>query len=445
MFKKVYILLIITALLSILTRNVLANTPIDNGINYLKSKQDLTGKITGFGGESEWAALGLSSNGLDINSIKVSTSSASLKDFLLSDQPNSSSPATDWERKILAIVAIHADPTNFNGVNYIQKLESFYNNNQIGDINLLNDDIFGLLSLIAGNSPNSQIKQNVLNFIISHQNNDGGFSWSTNSSINSSDSNDTAATLQALEAAKNNGLTNTNLDTSITQAKNYLFTTQKNDGGFGYDTASDSDGSSTSWALQTLNVLGQSNSQQAVSAKTWLLNNQENDGGFHYQQGSGSDTYTTSHILIALSGKGWLLNSVATPSASLTPTATPSAFPSSSPTPTPSPDTTSTPSPSPAPIQNPTPNPTSSPILTTTPSPTLAPSLTPIPTPYRIRVESTPSPSIIPSPIPEVLGTNVESANLSQKTTFFSFKRMFFSLFSLTNFIGAAIFWKFKI
>lgn len=307
-------------------------------IDYLRSQQADSGKINGFGGESDWAAIGLTANGVD--TLSVQNGSVSLQAFLLSDRPPPDAPATAWERKILAIVAIGEDPANFGGVNYMAKLESFANNGQIGDPNLLNDDIFGLLALLGGKSSNTALKQDALNFIIAHQNTDGGFSYSAVGPFNTSDSNDTAAAIQALQAAKEDGMTHPELETSLTRATVYLLSTQNPDGGFRYDDSpfsTASDGSSTAWALMALNVIGMGDSMAAQRAQAWLLANQEPDGGFHYQAGFGSDTYTTAHALIALSGNGWLVKlpastpPVPTPTIGSTPVASPAATPSKRP------------------------------------------------------------------------------------------------------------------
>lgn len=457
MVKKFLSIFILIIFFVLIVQYVFADALLDKGINYLKLHQDTSGKITGFGGESEWAAIAFAANGIDISAIK--NPSNSLKDFLLNDIPTNTAKSTDWERKILAIAAIGSDPTNFNGINYLQELESFYNKNQIGDVNLLNDDIFGLLAEIAGKSANLELEQNVLNFIISHQNSDGGFSYSTISPSNSSDSNDTASAIQALVSAKNNSLTATNLDTVITNAKNYLLTTQKNDGGFGYDVSSDADGSSTAWALQALNLLGLESSVESTKAKSWLLNNQETDGGFHWQAGLGSDTYTTSHALIALEGKGLILNlntasASASPATIVTPSATLLVTPSPMPSSTLSPTASSTPIPTHSPTHTPTPTPvpTSSPTATptpiSTPISTPIPSIMPTPTPEIVYVYvATPSKtkaSPIPLPSPEVLGVKKEPEYV-QKVAPFNLKRIFFSAISLLNFAGAALFWRFKL
>lgn len=327
---KFKILLITTILLalSFSVHVVWADTAIDNGINFLKSKQDASGKITGgFSSPSQWSAIALTANGTDISTIKNSTNS--LKDFLLTDVPTNNS-ATDWESRILAIVATDSDPTNFGGVNYVQNLETFYNNNQIGDTCALNDDIFGLLALVAsGTSSNTQIKQDTLNFIVSKQDStDGGFSWSAPSCPWYGTAVDmTAAAIQALQAAKDNGLTNSNLDDAITKAKNYLLANQNSDGGFGYFGSSDAD--TAGWVLMAFNVLGMKDSTQALSTKNYLSATQQADGGF--LSWSGSDSTTTAQALIALAGKSWVLKifiSSITPSP--TPTPTPIPVPTSS-------------------------------------------------------------------------------------------------------------------
>lgn len=316
---------ILTLILALLftAQAVYADTVIDNGVNFLKTKQDSSGKITGgFSSPSQWSAIAFTANGIDIATVKNPTNS--LKDFLLTDVPTNNA-ATDWESRILAIVATDGNPTNFGGVNYVQNLETFYNNNQIGDTCALNDDIFGLLALVAsGTSSNTQIKQDVLNFIINQQDStDGGFSWSVPSCPWYGTAADmTAAAIQALQTAKDNGLTNSNLDDAITKAKNYLLTNQNSNGGFGYFGSSDAD--TTGWVLMAFNALGIKDSSQATNAKNYLSSTQQADGGF--LSWSGSDSTTTSQALIALAGKSWVLK-IFTSSVASSPTPTPIPIP----------------------------------------------------------------------------------------------------------------------
>lgn len=286
----------------------------------------------------------------------------------------------------------------------MQNLEGFYNNHQLGETYLLNDDIFGLLALIAsGSAANKQIEQDVLSFIITHQVPNGAFSWSPDTTCQYCDpsADMTGAALQALQAAKDNGLTNPNLDNAISNAKNYLLSNQNPDGGFGYSGSSDAD--STSWVLMAFNNLGIGNTVPTTNAINWLLSSQQGDGGFPSY--SGSDSTTTSHALIALSGKSWLLHILT----ALTPSATPSASPTPSPSTTPTPSPSASPTSTPASANNNTPTPSSSP--TSTPTPSATPTPTPLPTPLlKLKVEEVAlDQSPTPTPSPEVLGEAIST------------------------------------
>lgn len=160
-------------MVSVFVPVVKADAVTDNALDFLRSKQDVEGRITtGFSAPSQWSAIAFAINGVDVAAVKKFDKT--LLDYLLLDVPTNHA-ATEYENRILAIVAIGSNPTNFGGINYLSNLEGFYNNSQIGDICLVNDDIFGLLALVAaGNSSNSQIKQDTLSFIISKQDIGGG-------------------------------------------------------------------------------------------------------------------------------------------------------------------------------------------------------------------------------------------------------------------------------
>lgn len=276
---------------------------INRGLNYLEAQQQTDGSITGFPGITDWAAIAFTTNNQDVDTVKNPT--ISLKQYLINNPPTSSSSASDWARATLGVLATGENPTNIGGVNYRQSLENHFNNGQLGDLNLVNDDIFGLLALLgAGSEAKSTTNQAILNFILSQQNDDGGFSWSTSGN---SDSNDTAAAIQTLQAARKVRLGGAKVASALAKAKRYLYSTQNDDGGFGYDQPSSSDGSSTAWSLMALNAVGLDNSSRARNAKNYLVANQTNDGGYAWQNAFGSDTYTTSHALTALVGKTWLL------------------------------------------------------------------------------------------------------------------------------------------
>ncbi len=398
--KIIFQIFLVLFLCFFVSKTISADSIIDNGLNYLKSKQDSTGRITnGFSAPSQWSSIAFAANGIDISTIKNPL--ISLQDFLTDNVPSSSSAATDWETRILAIVATNGDPTNYKGTNYVTNLENLYKNNQIGDECSLNDDIFGLLAEIsAGSTSNSQIKQSILSYLISKQDSiDGGFGYSAPGCAWYSTSADmTGAAIQALVSAKNNDLTDSGLDNAINRAKNYLLANQNGDGGFGYYGSSDSD--STGWVLMAFNVLDMKDSTASANTKNWLISQQsKDDGGFlAFDYGSNkfvSNSTTTAQAIIALSGKSWILK-IFDPTI-ITPTPT-------------------TGSGNPTPTNTPTATPTSTPIPTATPQPTSIPTLTPSPTPTIIftRGSENPTPTKIPTPTSiseQILGVETTETN----------------------------------
>lgn len=218
----------------------------------------------------------------------------------------SSNNAIDLEAPILAIAALNQDPRSFGSTDYVAKLESFHSSGQIGDPTALNDDIFGILALVAAGQPLTDATiTDAKNFLLQHQNSDGGWGFATGSG---SDSNTTAAAMVALVAVNF-----TSSDTHIQNALNYLKTAQNADGGFTYDPKSSygtaSDSSSTAWvlwALDALNIDQSTFSQGSLTPKSFLESNQTSSGYFKFQNDSSEDSFsaiTTAYAVIALLGK----------------------------------------------------------------------------------------------------------------------------------------------
>jgi len=281
----------------LLTAPAFAATPDTNdnlnaAISYLASQQESDGCIPGFGGETAWTVTGVAAAGEDPSEIK--SVSNSLVDCLVNNQPDSSATATTWEREILAVVAAGENPYDFGGANYVTSLQSFATGGQLGSDTLLNDDFFGVLALIsAGDGADQTVISNSIDFIISHQQADGSFSWSTNFG---GDTNDTAFALQALKAARDNGFSNTGLSNSISSAENYLTSSQNPDGGWGYMPADPSDPSSTAAVIPSL--IGMDGA--VTEGLNFLVGGQNSDGSFSFIAGSPGDTFTTSTALLAL-------------------------------------------------------------------------------------------------------------------------------------------------
>ncbi len=178
-------------------------------------------------------------------------------------------------------------------------LSSHISNGQFGSDTQLNDDFWGLLAAGAVNKAGDF--DSVKDFILSHQNADGGWSWA---STGPSDSNDTAAAIMALVEAGVGAS-----DPAMVNALAYLQTTQKADGGFAYDvSASSSDGASTAWVIAALNKL------DIDTDLTFLNSLQQNDGSFLWLPGdTQGSAMVTPYALLANLDKSYPVNRVTIP------------------------------------------------------------------------------------------------------------------------------------
>jgi len=251
--KKAILLFLIGALIFSLVLPGLAE--IDNStINYLKAQTP-----------DPWISMALIAAGetdLDLSHLKEVSGSL----------------ATDYEKTILALTAVGENPKTFGNIDFVAQLESFYQNNQIGSPDLLNDDFWGILALVsAGENPSSQIIQDSKNFILTKQNSDNGWGYAISGQ---SDTNDTAVAIMAfLEAG-----TKAN-DPVITKAIDYLKTSQNNDGGFPYIPGGESDSGSDSWVISAIYKLGQNPYDWQKDGKNpvdHLKSLQRSDGSFKW-------------------------------------------------------------------------------------------------------------------------------------------------------------------
>ncbi len=240
----------------------------------------------------------------------------------------SDASALDLEKRILAITAQGQNPRTWSKQNFVSSLLSKFDGNQIGDSNLLNDDIFGLLALSSAGESGDVINK-IRAHILANQNSDGGWGFSRGGS---SDSNTTAMTVAALRASGGNAPGN---------AISYLKNTQNQDGGYGYTPSSESDGASTAWVIIGLRSAGASVPQNSIN---YLESLQLQDGSFKWMNSSSGSSLVTAYAVIALSGKSMPIRSIAA-----SPTPTPSPNPAPNPTPTnPNPQTPTVHTPPPA-------------------------------------------------------------------------------------------------
>lgn len=360
-------------------------TAIESGLQYLHSQQQIDGSINGFSGVTDWASQSFSADGVAITTV-ATQSGQSLDQNLMANLPATTSASTTWAKRILSITASGENPYDVNGVNLVSGLEGYYINNQIGSTAVDNDDIFGLLALLASKvDPASQIITDTTSFIISNQHSDGGFSYSTDPKAGS-DIDDSASALMALVSAQKAGVSNINLQVAIDSAKSYILSHQNTDGGFAYDpnptTSWDttSNVSSTSWVIMAFAALGLQNDSHMTNAQTYILSTQQSDGSFPYQPSfPPGDTFDTSYALLALEGVYWPIHVFTGTIPTISPIIVQGTLPGATPTIV---DT-------PAPTLTPTPTQPTTFANTQVPTPTITPAPSPIPAVSARRDQST--------------------------------------------------------
>jgi len=258
-----------------------------NALEYLRSRQAGDGSIGGFS-VSAWAAMALAAANEDAHEWGNLVS-------YLNDNINrlDENTATDWERHALAVVACNEDPRNFGGIDFVTKIEGFYDGTQLGNTANLYDDDFGILAVVScGVDANTSLVQQVKTHILSQQQENGG--WG--------DVDATSAAVMALVAAGENPQS-----ASLTEAVTFMKTTQTGSGGFqSWGTAN---AASTAWAIDALVAVGQDPTSEVwknngKSPVDFLISLQRQDGGFNWAVGQNMNSeWMTSYIIPALLGK----------------------------------------------------------------------------------------------------------------------------------------------
>lgn len=226
----------------------------------------------------DWAAMAFGANGVSVLDF----------DFAEELKAKKFANATDVERRILAVRATGGDPRNFNGTNLLQLLKKYYSDGQVGEKNLINDDIFGVLAfLAAGEDQNSPEISGAIKTIQTKQKNDGSFDGGIDV---------TAAAIQALKGYQLSG-GSINVAGNISQAKSYLLKHQDKFGGFGENSAS------TAWGIQAIVALGedpQSWRKGEGNPFSALLRYQNANGAFGWRSNSDTSAYLTAYAAAAL-------------------------------------------------------------------------------------------------------------------------------------------------
>src|SRR3989338_9175031 len=273
--KKRKIFLIAFLILALLAPSFIIKAQVDQDtIDYLTNAE-----------QNSWVTQALKAAGqsdFDLNY---------LNDFTIAN-------ATDAAKAVLAVIAAGSNPYSYQNQNYVGSLMSYYQDSQIGSLNLVNDDFWGILALVAsGERTDAAVIRDAKNFILTAQNGDGGWGWAPQSE---SDTNDTAAAIMALLSAGEVG----NFQ-AIQTALDYLRSAQNEDGGFPFSTG-ESDSGSDAWviaALNKLNINPRSWQQNGHDPLSHLLSLKLNDGSFKWLAADNQgNLIMTAYAAVALSG-----------------------------------------------------------------------------------------------------------------------------------------------
>lgn len=242
---------------------------------------------------SDWTAFALARAGYTVPSDYLPSVATDLS------ENSDTLHAITLAKYVLILRAAGADPTNFNGINLVDKLYSQTNVGLTG----LNGYIFTLLALDSSDDTapaNAAVsKANLISTILSSQNNDGSFTLAAGLP---GDVDITAMTLSALAPhVKEAGVQD-----AVSKALAYLASRQQSDGGFISSGSTAESSESTAQVIIALSSLGidaASNAQflqNGHSPLSNLLTYATQDEGFAHVSGGAADTTATQQALEAL-------------------------------------------------------------------------------------------------------------------------------------------------
>ncbi len=249
-------------------------------LTFLDSKQKTDGS---FGADlyTDWASIAYgASTGHDDAKNK-------LREFLKTDSLDGSA-VTDYERRVMAMLALGLNPYSDGPIDYISKTVSSFDGNQIGEAGLFNDDVFGILVLRnVGFEADEDIIKKAGEVVL-------------NNISNINDPDTAGATLQALSLISNSGA-----DSAKANLSQAVIASQNNDGSFGnVDPVS-----STAWFVLGLYAL-ENNPETILKSGNnsfdYLWSKQQSDGGMKdATETTDNRIWATSYAVPAVSGKTW--------------------------------------------------------------------------------------------------------------------------------------------
>lgn len=240
---------------------------------------------------TEWEAVGIARAGGTLPASYLTGATAQVK-----ESSGSFRKVTDLERLILGIKAAGGNPTAVSGVNLIDKMVNHEKMTAQGT----NGPIFALIALHSDNynvaSTATWNKDKLVTWLLSAQNSDGGFPLATGEA---SSVDMTAMAVAALAPER----TQTQVQTAIDKAVQYLSTQQQANGG--YSAYNDDSSESVSQVIVALASAG-INPKDARFTKssgdlmTRLSQFRQSNGAYSHTVGGAGDNIATEQALLAL-------------------------------------------------------------------------------------------------------------------------------------------------
>lgn len=252
---------------------------IDNAVDYLTKEQKEDGSF-GLSIYTDWVSIGLSKNKL-VKSEVIDK----LKEYYKNENFKGLS-ITDYERHAMALMSLGINPYDGTKINYIKKIINSFDGDQIGDKNLVNDDIFGLIVLQnAGYDKRDKIISRTISSILKSQNIDG--SWG---SVDM-----TSAAITSLHDFKDMD----GVKDSIRRAFKFIKSNEiiKGNKNFG-------NSFSASWATQAF-LTEDWYEDEFERAAEFLARRQDNEDGFMKEGNKESSIWATAYALPVLDKLTW--------------------------------------------------------------------------------------------------------------------------------------------
>ena len=291
---------------------------VQDALDYLAGEQDGTGMIGSAAG-SQWACVAIEAAGDDPNS--WSNGGPSLVDYVKANPGLSGNITAALARVVLAAVSADEDPSSFGSYSdayvtdgdYVAALLDRYDAGEgqfdegTGDFTTINDDMWAVRALLAAGIPRSSTEvAGAVDFLMTHKEADGGWSWGLPGNpwySPGSSPDDTGAAILALVLA---GVSSSSQE--IQDGLAFIKSSQGPNGGF--TSWGEENVSSSSWGIDAIGI-----ARQDPTGSAWLMNGespvdfiiaqQQTDGSIPYYSGAGfpMPVENTSWALVALTGQ----------------------------------------------------------------------------------------------------------------------------------------------